>query len=143
MTITKFEEIKAWNLAREQAKEIHKLTNKECFARDFELRKQMNSSSGSVMDNIAEGFERSANGEFKYFLGVAKGSNGEVRSQLYRVLDRKYITQSEFDSYYNKNAAIGGKLNTFIDYLVQSPLKGQRFNDCKNDNKPVPHDKPK
>ena len=117
-----------WQLAREQANEVFKLTQKSPFCRDFELKKQINASSGSVMDCIAEGFERSANGEFRYFLGVAKGSNGEVRSQLYRSLDRQYINQAEFQEFYKRSETIGKKLNGFMDYLKGSLFKGQRFN---------------
>ena len=125
-TINRFEEIESWILAREQAKEVFKLLKKEPLCKDFELKNQMNASSGSVMDCIAEGFERSANGEFKYFLGVAKGSNGEVRSQLYRVKDREYINQEEFETFHNRNVLIGGKLKGLISYLNESPITGQR-----------------
>lgn len=94
-------------------------------AKDFELRNQMNGSSGSVMDNIAEGFERAGNIEFKNFLVIAKGSNGEFRSQLYRCLDRGYVLQEEFDSLYEKNNNISRKLMSFIQYLQHSSLTGQ------------------
>lgn len=87
----------------------------------------MNASSGSVMDCIAEGFERSGNSEFKNFLVIAKGSNGEFRSQLYRCLDRKHITSQQFEELYAKNIIIGNKLMAFISYLQKSPYKGQRY----------------
>ena len=99
-TFKKFEEMELWTLARKQARKVFELCLREPICRDFTIKRQMNDSSGSVMDNIAEGFERSGNGEFRYFIGVAKGSNGELRSQYYRLFDRKYITQEEFNEYY-------------------------------------------
>lgn len=93
-TITKFEDLEVWKPAREQAKEIYKLTQTGSSVKDFELKGQINASAGSVMDNIAEGFERFTNKEFGQFLIISKGSNGEVRSQLYRAFDRQYISES-------------------------------------------------
>lgn len=81
MTFKNFEEIEAWQLAREMCKIVKRLTQQEQFSKDWELRKQIRNTSGRVMDCIAEGFERGQNNEFKYFLGVSKGSCGEVRSQ--------------------------------------------------------------
>ena len=74
----------------------------------------MNASSGSVLDCIAEGFERSGNAEFKNFLVIAKGSNGEFRSQLYRCFDRKHILQERFDELYAKNITLRNKIMSFI-----------------------------
>lgn len=74
---------------------VKQLTDKENFSQDWELKKQIKSSSGSAMDCIAEGRERGSNNEFIYFLGIAKGSSGEVRSQTYRALDWDYITEAE------------------------------------------------
>src|SRR6476660_2583916 len=91
-TISRFEDLEIWQLARTQANELWQIYTVGVFAKDFELRNQINGSSGSVMDNIAEGFERSGNKEFSNFLLISKGSNGEVRSQLYRAYDRKYLT---------------------------------------------------
>lgn len=82
---------------------------------------------GSVMDCIAEGFERSGNREFKNILIIAKGSKDEFRSQLYRCLDRKHISKSRFDELYNRNITLGNKLMGFINYLQRSPIKGQRY----------------
>ncbi len=78
-TISRFEDLEIWQLARQQANEIWLVYNEGPFAKDFELKNQINAASGSVMDNIAEGFERSGNKEFVHFLLIAKGSNGEVR----------------------------------------------------------------
>lgn len=125
-TITRFEELEVWQLARQQDKDLQEIILDTSLYKDYSLRNQMSASSGSVMDNIAEGFERSGNAEFKNFLLIAKGSNGELRSQLYRSLDRKHISQEKFDFLYKKNLLIGNKLMTFIGYLHRSTIKGQR-----------------
>jgi len=126
-TIKKFEDLEVWQLARIQANEFNMILKEGTLAKDFELKDQMNASSGSVMDCIAEGFERSGNSEFKSFLVIAKGSNGEFRSQLYRCLDRKHITNERFADLYNNNVNLGGKLMSFINYLQNSDFKGQRY----------------
>src|SRR5688572_18215364 len=126
-TITQFEDLEIWQLSRVQTNNFDKLVETTSLAKDFELRNQMNASSGSVMDCIAEGFERSGNNEFKNFLIIAKGSNGEFRSQLYRCLDRKHISNDKFEELYAKNITLGNKLMSFINYLQNSPHKGQRY----------------
>lgn len=83
-TIKSFEEIEAWQTARSLSKEIFGLTNFGSFSKDYGLRDQINRATGSIMDNIAEGFERGGSKEFIQFLAIAKGSAGEVRSQLHR-----------------------------------------------------------
>ncbi len=95
-TIKAFEDIEAWQKARQFCKEIYKLTLEGSFAKDFSLRDQINRSSGSIMDNIAEGFERGSKNEFIQFLSYSKGSAGETRSQLHRAFDRNYITETTF-----------------------------------------------
>ena len=124
-TIKRFEDLEIWQLAGIQTSDFDKLIETTTLAKDFELRNQMNASSGSVMDCIAEGFERSGNAEFKNFLIIAKGSNGEFRSQLYRSLDRKHILQSKFDELYQKNITLGNKIMSFIAYLQTSDFKGE------------------
>lgn len=124
-TITKFEDLDVWQLARAQCNDFISLVETTPLSKDYELRNQMNASSGSVMDCIAEGFERSGNNEFKNFLVIAKGSNGEFRSQLYRCLDRKHISQEKFDELFKKNIIVGSKIMSFITYLQNSNHKGQ------------------
>jgi four helix bundle protein len=96
-TVSRFEDLEVWQLARQQANELYLIYSIGVFSKDFELKNQINAASGSVMDNIAEGFERSGNKEFSHFLLIAKASNGETRSQLYRALDRQYISQEKFE----------------------------------------------
>ncbi len=126
-TITKFEDLEIWQLARVQTNDFDYLVCNTPLAKNFELRNQMDASSGSVMDCIAEGFDRSGNSEFKNFLIIAKGSNAEFRSQLYRCLDRKHINKEKFDELHKKNETIGNKLMAFITYLQKSEFKGQRY----------------
>lgn len=126
-TISKFEDIEAWQLARELAKNIYEVTIVGTFARDFELRNQISAASGSVMDNIAEGFGRGGRNEFLNFLGIASGSLNETKSQLYRALDRKYLSKEQFDYLYNLADQTGNKLGRFIQYLNTSEHKGPKF----------------
>ena len=126
-TINRFEDLEIWQLAFNQSKDFDLLIETTSLAKDYELRNQMNASSGSVMDCIAEGFERSGNSEFKNMLVIAKGSNGEFRSQLYRCLNRKHITQQNFDELHLRNEILGKKIMTFIIYLQETEYKGQRY----------------
>jgi four helix bundle protein len=92
-TIEKFEDLDIWKEARLLSKEIILLSRNTELKNDYRLRDQIKGASGSVMDNIAEGFERDGNLEFRQFLSIAKGSAGESRSQLYRVFDSDYISE--------------------------------------------------
>jgi four helix bundle protein len=125
--ISSFEELKVWQLARVLAKDIYTLTRVGSFSKDFGLRDQINRSAGSVMDNIAEGFERSGNKEFSQFLAISKGSCGEVRSQLYRANDRKHINDAELEELKNKSLEVSKQLSGFISYLKSSDLKGSKY----------------
>ena len=126
-TITRFEDLEIWQEARRLAKLIHLLAYETDLKNDFRFRDQIKASSGSVMDNIAEGFERNGNIEFRQFLSIAKGSAGETRSQLYRTLDCNYINQEKFDVLKTDYENLSGKINNFITYLNKKDFKGTNF----------------
>jgi four helix bundle protein len=126
-TFKKFEDITAWQRARELTQQIYKLTSTSQFARDFGLKDQIRRASVSIMSNIAEGFERSGTGEFTHFLATAKGSAGEVRSQLYVALDQQYITPDTFAQLNSSVTEISKMVAGLMDYLKKSGLKGTRF----------------
>jgi len=126
-TIKSFEEIEAWQISRELTRAVYACTNRRLFARDFGLRDQIRRAAVSVMSNIAEGFERGGNSEFVQFLAIAKGSAGEVESQLYVAFDQSYITDEEFQSLREKTSSVKKILAGFMNYLRRSGLRGQKF----------------
>jgi len=126
-TIKKFEDIEAWKKARVLAQEIYVLSTTTELAKDFRLRDQINASSGSIMDNIAEGFDRGSKLEFINFLTIAKGSAGEVKSQLYRLLDRKYITDEKFDELYKLAEEVSAMISNWTKYLNTTEIKGTKY----------------
>jgi four helix bundle protein len=115
--IRRFEDIEAWQEARELTKAIYAVSNEGRFSRDFGLRDQIRRAAVSVMSNIAEGFERHGDTEFRRFLAIAKGSAGEVKAQLYVALDAGLINQAQFDSLYQRAAQAGNLIGGFIRYL--------------------------
>jgi four helix bundle protein len=126
-TIRRFEDLEIWQLARQLCDGIFQLTLRKSFSADYGLKGQIRDSSGSVMDNIAEGFERGGNREFRNFLSIAKGSCGETRSQLYRAFDRKYISDDELNEYSDKTLTLARKINNLMDHLSLSDYKGNKF----------------
>ena len=126
-TIKTFEDIEAWRRARVLSMEIYEMTLTGSFSKDFSLRDQINKSSGSVMDNIAEGFERGGTKEFVQFLFIAKGSAGKVRSQLHRALDRKHLNENRYDRLIEEIGTISKMLTRLIVYLRESNIKGTKY----------------
>jgi four helix bundle protein len=126
-TVKRFEDLEVWQLAREICRKVFEYTVREPFNRDFSLVNQMRSSSGSIMDNISEGFERDGKKEFIQYLSIAKGSSGECRSQSYRSFDRKYINKEEFEALQNMLVMESEKISAFIRYLKKSDYPGQKY----------------
>jgi four helix bundle protein len=118
MSIRRFEEIEGWQLARELTKRVYAVAMHGPFAKDFGLRDQITRAAGSVMHNIAEGFDGGSNAEFVKFLRYAQRSCSEVQSQLYVALDQAYISQDEFDAIYEHAAKTHSKVGGFIRYLL-------------------------
>lgn len=127
MRVTRFEDLEIWKLARELYKLIFNLTLQEPFNHDFRFRDQIRDSSGSVSDNITEGFERGGNKEFIQFLSVSKGSCGEVRNQSYRAFDSNYISQNTLNELLERTDTISRKIANLIKTLKSSDHKGVKY----------------
>lgn len=115
--IERFEEIQAWQKARELNKEIYEITKDSGFARDFSLRDQIRRASVSIMANIAEGFGRRSKREFANFLNMAHGSAAEVQCHLYVAFDQKYLSQDVFERLYGNIDEVSKMIQSFINYL--------------------------
>jgi len=118
-----FEDLKVWQDARVFVRSIYELTSLPLFNKNYGLKDQIQRAAVSIMNNIAEGFERDSNKELIKFLGYSKGSAGEVRSMLYVALDLKYISKKEFESVYNNSIEIIKQIANFIKYLRAYNLK--------------------
>jgi four helix bundle protein len=116
-TIKNFEDIEAWKKARELAGYVYALTHREKFAKDFSLKNQIQAAAGSVMHNIAEGFESGYDPEFVRFLKMARRSAGEVQSELYLALDVGYIKEDELAKAYKLAVDAKKLINGLINYL--------------------------
>ena len=128
-TVNKFEDIEVWQMARKYAGCIYKLTLQEKFAKEYKFKDQIKDSSGSVMDNIAEGFGRESRLEFINFLGIAKGSLYESQSQLYRAFDYGLISKEVLDLNLKEAEIIAAKIAAFMIYLNKSLVRGKKFKD--------------
>ena len=115
--IERFEDIKAWQEARELTRMVYAVSIRGAFAKDYRLRDQIQGSAISVMSNIAEGFDAQTDRQFVQFLGYARRSATELQSQLYTALDQNYITQEEFDQIYTQAKKTKGLIGGFIRYL--------------------------
>ena len=123
---TKFEELPIWQDARILAKDIYGITSNIPFARDYRFCSHIRAAAGSIMDNIAEGFEKENNKEFIQFLYVSKGSCGEVRSQLHRARDVEYISDEIHQDYSKRVLDLSSAISNFIRYLKDSEMSGSR-----------------
>ena len=126
-TIDRFEDLEAWKRAGSFAKLIHKISGEGDFSRDFALKDQIRRAAISIVSNIAEGFERDGDKEFLQYLFVAKGSCGEVRSQLYLAVDYEYITQEDFLQLNMRAVELNRLISGLIKYLKQSNLTGKKY----------------
>ena len=131
-TISKFEDLEVWKKARILAEKIYALTFKKPLSEDFRLKDQMRGAVGSIMDNIAEGFDRGSRLEFINLLGVSKGETGELKSQLYRCIDLKYISPETFSQLYNDTDEVARMIAGLIEYLNTSAIKGTKFKNRSN-----------
>jgi four helix bundle protein len=127
-TIKRFEDLDVWQKSRSFNSELYIQINESKAVWSYDLKDQILRSSGSCMDNIAEGFEREGTKEFIQFLSYAKGSIGESRSQLYRALDREYIDKEKFETLLFIAEELSKSLSGFMTYLKSSNYKGNKFN---------------
>ncbi len=133
-TFTRLEEIEAWNSARALARAIYTSSKGGKAFKDYSFCDQVRRAAMSVMLNIAEGFERGGNREFVQFLGVAKGSTGEIEALLYVALDQGYISQSEFESMKAKNSSTRRLIAGLMHYLHRSGMKGMKYKGTRGPN---------
>ena len=122
-----FEELAIFQKARELSKKIYPITQRGEFKYDTRFVQQIRAAAGSIMDNIAEGFERTGNKEFLNFLYIAKGSCGEVRSQLIRANDLGYLTKEEYDELYTECSKLSAGIMNFIKEIRTSEFAGAKF----------------
>lgn len=125
--IQKFEDLEIWRLARLICQQIEFLIQNTNLKTNYSLRDQIDRSSGSIMDNIAEGFERNGNREFINFLSIAKGSAGEVKSQSYRAFDKKLINEEQHLKLNEMTELVKNKIGAMMNYLNNCEIKGLKF----------------
>lgn len=133
-TFKSFEDIQVWQKARILCCKINTIIITTELAKDYKLKDQINGSSGSIMDNIAEGFGRGGNLEFVQFLEISHGSACECQSQLYRILDRQYINKETFDQLYLLCSEIRKMIIGLIHYIQKATIKGPKFKNRQQNN---------
>lgn len=126
-TVKDFEELVIYQKARKLAKQVYDITREGHFQFDSRFIQQIRAAAGSVSDNIAEGFERQGNKEFINFLYIAKGSCGEVRSQLIRAFDVGHISEQTFSQMYNDCRTLSLGILNMIKSLKSSDMKGTKY----------------
>lgn len=131
-TIKSFEDLEIWKEARRLYQKTLAHTEKEPINKDYRFKSNMREAAGSVMGNIAEGFERDSRLEFVNALSYSKGSTGEVRSQLFRGLDNKYWSESQLNELNEEYKTLASHIANFIRYLNTSDQKGLKFKDRKS-----------
>lgn len=128
-TIQRFEDLEIWQLSRKLYTKISVVAERLRKAKEFRFAEQMKSATGSIMDNIAEGFERNSRLEFLNSLSISKGESGELKSQLYRASDDKYLDEKEFSDLYEDTDKVSKKIASFMKYLNSTTIKGLKFKD--------------
>lgn len=126
-TYKQFEDLPVWQKAKEIVKSIYNISGNNHFRKDYGLSNQIQRAAVSVPSNIAEGFERGSKEEFIHFLYIARGSGGEVRTQLAIAYDLNYITKAEYEDLKNEYLSVSKQINGFIEYLKGSKTKGDKF----------------
>ncbi len=125
--INKIEDLKVWQEARVLDKLVFEFLYNNSYLKDYDLKNQVNPASGSIMDNIAEGFGRGGNKDFRQFLTVARGFCAKVRSQVIRATDRNYTTIDQSNELLEKLELVTKMINGFIKYLYNTDLKGSKY----------------
>ena len=131
-TVHRFEDLEIWQLARKLYQRISKLAEKIKKNHDYRFADEMKAAAGSIMDNIAEGFERNSRLEFLNSLSISKGESGELKSQLYRATDDSYLDKDEFDELYEDTDKVSKKIANFIKYLNGTQIKGLKFKNMES-----------
>lgn len=125
--VSDFEELSIYQQSRTLAKQVYEITRQGEFKYDTRFVQQMRASSGSISDNIAEGFERQGNREFLQFLYIAKGSCGEFRSQINRAYDAQFISKETYEQIYADCRKLGAGILNFIKSVKSFDSKGSKY----------------
>lgn len=130
-TVKRFEDLEIWQIERNLYQKISAIAERLRQKKEYRFAEQIKSATGSIMDNIAEGFDRTSRLEFLNSLSISKGESGGNKSQLYRLLDDMYIRNEEFKELYEDFDKLSGKIANFVKYLNNSKIKGLKFKDRK------------